>query len=153
MGRLSLIGKRLPMNGTVLMDSMAALATLVFVTYGGWTLPLAQAPSPAPQAVEFNIEASRFKYEPSRIEVTQGDRVRIVVHSDDGTHGFSIKKLKINKLIPQGGAPVTIEFVAGEPGSYEIVCSEECGTGHMEMKGLLVVVPRDSASLPSSIAP
>jgi heme/copper-type cytochrome/quinol oxidase subunit 2 len=54
-------------------------------------------------------------------------------------HGLSIKKLKVNKMIPRGGQPVTIDFVAAAPGTYEILCSEECGEGHESMAGTLVV--------------
>jgi heme/copper-type cytochrome/quinol oxidase subunit 2 len=37
---------------------------------------------------------------------------------------------------------VPIEFVASTAGTYEILCSEECGDGHESMKGSLVVVAK-----------
>ena len=54
-------------------------------------------------------------------------------------HGLQIKKFNVNKIVPRGGAPVTIDFVASAPGTYEILCSEECGDGHDAMQGTLVV--------------
>ena len=54
----------------------------------------------------------RFAFEPATIEVTEGERVRLVVRSADGVHGIGIKKFKVNKPVPRGGKPVTIEFVA-----------------------------------------
>jgi cytochrome c oxidase subunit 2 len=90
-----------------------------------------------PRVIE--VVAKRFEFEPARIEVTEGERVRLVVTSADGVHGIEIKKFKVAKLIPRGGKPVTIEFVASAAGEYPIVCSENCGDGHEDMKGMLSV--------------
>lgn len=99
-------------------------------------------PGHAQAKKEFELTAKRFAFEPARIEVTQGDAVKITVKSADSTHGFEIKKLKLNKGVPKGGGPVVIEFVATQAGEFEIACSEYCGKGHKQMKGLLVVTPR-----------
>jgi cytochrome c oxidase subunit 2 len=97
-----------------------------------------QAPATTePRVIE--ITAKRFTFEPARIEVTEGERVRLVVKSADGVHGLKIEKFRVNKLIPRGEKPVTIDFVASAPGTYEILCSEECGDGHDAMQGTLVV--------------
>ena len=95
------------------------------------------ATASAPRVIE--VVAKRFEFEPARIEVTEGERVRLVVTSGDGIHGIEIKKFKVEKIIPRGGKPVTIEFVASAAGEYPIVCSEKCGDGHEEMKGMLSV--------------
>jgi cytochrome c oxidase subunit 2 len=106
-----------------------------------------QDPATAPQRAgqggaaprEIEVTAKRYEFEPSTIEVAEGERVRLLIKSADGVHGLQIKKFNVNKLIPRGGKPVTIEFVASAPGTYEILCSEECGEGHDSMKGSLVV--------------
>ena len=84
----------------------------------------------------------RFAFEPARVEVTEGERIRLVVTSGDGVHGLEIKKFKVNKKVPRGGDKITIDFVASAPGEYPIVCSEYCGNGHEEMKGTLVVAAK-----------
>ena len=89
-----------------------------------------------------SVVATRFAFEPTRIEVTEGERVRLVLTSGDGVHGVEIKKFKVNKKIPRGGDPVTIEFVASAAGKFPILCSEYCGEGHDAMKGVLVVVAK-----------
>ena len=94
----------------------------------------------APRVIE--VVAKRFTFEPARIEVADGERVRLQVTSADGVHGLQIKTFRVNKLIPRGGKPVTIDFVATGPGTYEILCSEECGDGHESMTGTLVVVAK-----------
>ena len=95
------------------------------------------ATASAPRVVE--VTAKRFTFEPAKIEVTEGERVRLVVKSADGVHGLQIKKFRVNKMVPRGGQTVNIDFVAAAPGTYEILCSEECGEGHDAMTGTLVV--------------
>ncbi|MFH1726631.1 MAG: DUF5777 family beta-barrel protein, partial [Elusimicrobiota bacterium] len=91
----------------------------------------------------FEVTAERFRFTPERIEVHEGDRVVITVRSADRTHGFAIKKLGIKHVVPRGGEPVTVSFVADRPGEFSVTCSEYCGSGHRKMKATLVVVPRD----------
>ena len=57
-----------------------------------------------PRTIE--VVAKRFSFEPGRVEVTEGERVRLVVKSGDGVHGVEIKKFKVNKKIPRGGSMV-----------------------------------------------
>ena len=59
--------------------------------------------------------------------------------SADGVHGVEIKKLKIKKEVPRGGESVTIDFTPTTEGDFPILCSEYCGNGHHDMKGMLVV--------------
>lgn len=99
--------------------------------------------TPEPRVIE--IVAKRFAFEPSVIEVTVGERVRLMVRSGDGLHGIEIKKFKISKEIPRGAKPVVIEFTADEAGQFPILCSEYCGDGHDDMMGTLVVLARDAA--------
>lgn len=94
------------------------------------------------EARTIEVVAKRFTFEPARIEVAEGERVRLIVTSADGVHGIEIKKFKVNKKIPRGGEPVTIDFVASAAGEYPILCSEYCGNGHEDMKGMLVVAAK-----------
>jgi cytochrome c oxidase subunit 2 len=103
-----------------------------------------QDPAAASAPREIPVVARRFTFEPARVEVTEGERIRLVVSSADGVHGVEIKKFKVNKKVPRGGETVTIDFVASAPGEYPILCSEYCGNGHDEMKGTLVVAAKGS---------
>lgn len=94
----------------------------------------------APRVIE--VVAKRFAFEPARIEVTEGERVKLLVKSGDGVHGIEIKKFKVDKKVPRGGDPITIEFVASTAGEFPILCSEYCGDGHEDMKGMLVVAAK-----------
>lgn len=90
-----------------------------------------------------DVIASQFEFEPSTISVVEGDTVRLRIRSADRTHGIGIKAFRVKSLIPRAGETITVEFVAGRVGRFDITCSEYCGTGHREMKGKLVVLARE----------
>ena len=116
------------------------IALAVLVGAAAWTVNGA-ARQDAPR--EIDVVARRFAFEPARIEVAVGERVRLRVVSADGVHGLEIKKFKVKKEIPRGTTPVIIEFTASEAGEFPILCSEYCGDGHEDMQGQLVVLTRD----------
>jgi cytochrome c oxidase subunit 2 len=93
-------------------------------------------------ARRFEVTASRYRFEPSRIEVTQGDVVDLVLRSADTDHGLAIKAYKVKVPIPKGGEPVAVSFVASRAGTFPIECSEYCGSGHKRMRGEMVVAER-----------
>jgi cytochrome c oxidase subunit 2 len=121
-------------------DSVAAAGTALLLGAAAMSHQQDPAAASAPRTIE--VVASKFRFEPSRIEVTEGERVKLVVKSADGVHGVEIKKFKVNKRVPRGGEPITIEFVAATAGEFPIMCSEYCGDGHEDMKGVLVVVAK-----------
>lgn len=132
------------MSVHVVRDGLATIVTALIV-YAGVTA--APAPSRPRQSVEprtIEVVAKRFAFVPSKIEVTEGETVRLVVRSADGMHGLEIKKLKVSEEIPRGAEPITIEFTANAVGEFEIACSAFCGKGHEDMRGKLVVLPRET---------
>ena len=87
---------------------------------------------------EFRIEARQFLFDPGVIEVSKGDRVRLVITSVDVPHGFSILEYGINERLDVG-KPKVIEFVADKESTFTSFCSVACGAGHGSMKGQLIV--------------
>ena len=109
-------------------------------------IPGPSAGTPALQNPErrvIEITVKRYEFVPPSVEVVQGERVRFVVKSGDGLHGFGIMWFDVSKEIPRGET-VNIDFVADAPGEFPILCTEFCGDGHEEMKGVLVVKARDA---------
>lgn len=105
-------------------------------------LPAGAASSAAEATQRVEVTASRYKFEPARIEVRQGDVVELVLRSADTEHGLAIKAYAVKVAIPKGGETVGVSFVASRPGTFPIECSEYCGSGHKRMKGELVVVEK-----------
>lgn len=86
----------------------------------------------------FDVTAKKWEFNPHTIGVRLGDTVRLIVKSEDVSHGFSIPDFKVNQTI-NAGETATIEFVADKKGSFTFSCSVYCGTGHGNMKGTLIV--------------
>lgn len=98
------------------------------------------------------VTATRFAFEPSEIEATEGEPLRIIVRSGDGLHGFEIRDFHVSRDVPRGGEPVVIEFTPTTPGRFPILCSVYCGDGHEGMRGALVVRARDPGGAAPSAA-
>ena len=122
---------------------------LVICLVGALMASFAQSREAASQTNEpriVEVVVRRFAFEPATIEAVEGERLRVLVRSADGPHGFEVKKFKVSKEIPRGTEPVAIEFTASEVGTFPILCSLFCGDGHAEMKGTLVVSARPAAN-------
>ena len=99
-------------------------------------LVTALAAQQAPRVID--VKAKKYDFDPSVIEVQEGERVVLRVTSTDRLHGIGIKKFGISREVPKGQT-VDVEFVASTAGTYKVVCTEECGKGHDDMVGTLVV--------------
>ncbi len=84
------------------------------------------------------VMASRYKFSPDPIVVKFGEKVRLVVTSQDVSHGLAITGFKVNVSIPAGRA-ASVEFVADKKGTFHIYCSVYCGPGHGHMHGKFIV--------------
>jgi cytochrome c oxidase subunit 2 len=123
------------------LDCVAGLGMAILIYTGISATPVpVRARQSEPRVVE--VVARKFAFDPPRIEVTEGETVRLMVRSADGVHGVGIKKFKVSEEVPRGGTPVIIEFTANAAGEFEILCSEYCGKGHEEMAAMLVVKAR-----------
>ena len=123
------------MEGNHLLNTdwrRSALA-MPFVALG---LVVSLAAQQAPRVIE--VKAKKYDFEPSTIEVQQGERVVLRVTSTDRLHGIGIKKFGVSKEVPKGET-VDVEFVASSAGTYKVLCTEDCGKGHDDMVGTLVV--------------
>jgi len=102
-------------------------------------LPAGAVSSAAEATQRVEVTASRYAFDPARIEVRQGDVVELVLRSADTDHGLAIKAYAVKVAIPKGGETVGVSFVASHVGTFPIECSEYCGSGHKKMRGELVV--------------
>ncbi len=115
---------------------------------------LAGDASPAPR--EITIMARQYGYEPSRIVLDSGERVRLRLASEDVVHGFYLDGHDLEAEIRPGTVGFRVrhpssetafrqveevEFTVGAPGKYHYRCSVTCGTLHPFMLGELVVRP------------
>ena len=96
-----------------------------------------QAPIMRPWAVT----ASRYHFDPPRIEVFQDDLVKIDLRTDDIAHSMTIDAYRIAKRVSPGQS-VTFEFRADQPGIFPYYCNLQLEDGCRQMRGELLVKPR-----------
>jgi len=120
------------------MKKYAAFTVLVVLIAGGAALlqPRAAKADATPRVIE--VHAKRFGFTPDQIQVKKGETVKIHLISDDVTHGFFSKPLKLDEVVSPD-APVDIAVTATETGKYTIICDHFCGAGHGNM-GMSIVV-------------
>ena len=73
------------------------------------------------------------------IAVPAGREVELIIRSQDVTHSFFVRELRLKQdAVP--GMEIHMHFNANDPGDYEIVCSQLCGLGHYRMHSVLTVM-------------
>jgi heme/copper-type cytochrome/quinol oxidase subunit 2 len=95
----------------------------------------------APNRREITLAARNYRFAPDRIEVTQGDLVRLVIRSEDNAYSFAIDEYRIVRRVPPGGT-TTFEFRADRPGTFRFYSNLTNDSAHAEMEGQLVVRPQ-----------
>lgn len=95
-------------------------------------------PPPPPAGKIIEIKASQWKFEPDTITVKKGESVKLIITSQDVTHGFSLPAFNIQETL-KPGQTVTVEFVPDKAGTFPFRCTVFCGSGHSGMDGTLIV--------------
>jgi heme/copper-type cytochrome/quinol oxidase subunit 2 len=95
----------------------------------------------SPAVRPWQISASRYRFDPPRIEVFQDDLVKVELRTEDIAHSLTIDAYRIAKRVSPG-QPVTFEFRADQPGTFPFYCNLQIDDGCRRMRGELVVKPR-----------
>ena len=89
-----------------------------------------------PQVIE--IKAKKFEFTPNEITLKKGQPVVLRLTTEDRTHGFFLKPLKIDAdIVPD--KPTDVAVTPETSGTYTAICDHYCGTGHGMMKMKIVV--------------
>jgi len=93
----------------------------------------------SPQRRTFEVVARRYSFSPGRIEVQEGDLVKIIFSTQDIPHSFTIDEpLRIAKRATPGQAAV-FEFRAAPAGTYTFYCNLTAEEGCKKMRGELII--------------
>jgi len=139
-------------SGSPLLEVVWTVLPTVLVIgmfYYGWTsyLSLRTVPKNAMQVkAEARMWSWDFIYENGRhsgkLYVPVGQPVQVNLESEDVVHGFYVPAFRIKRdVVP--GMKNHVWFVATAPGSYDLFCSQYCGTGHSAMITTIEAVPPD----------
>jgi cytochrome c oxidase subunit 2 len=84
------------------------------------------------------IHAKRYQFEPSIVTLKRGETVKLLLTSEDRTHGFMVRPLGIDTDI-EPGKITAITIRPEKAGTYTTICDHYCGLGHNGMKMKIVV--------------
>ncbi len=85
-----------------------------------------------------NITAKRFGFSPNQVILKKGETVTLHLTSEDVTHGFFMRALKIDEIIdPEKPTDVTI--TPQTAGTFTTICDHFCGANHGNMNMKIVV--------------
>jgi cytochrome c oxidase subunit 2 len=85
------------------------------------------------------ITAKRFQFSPDQITLKKGETVKIRLVSEDVTHGFFLRPLKIDEEVSPG-QPTEITLTPEKTGTFTTICDHFCGANHGNMKMTIDVV-------------
>ena len=96
------------------------------------------APVKADNLPVIEIRAKRFAFSPDKITLKKGQTVKLRLHSEDVTHGFFLRPLKLDEEIPAGQTTDVI-VTPKEAGTFTTICDHFCGANHGNMNMTIVV--------------
>jgi cytochrome c oxidase subunit 2 len=111
-------------------------------TFGVTHPQLASAPEGNPVGIDSADPHSADDLVTSELVVPAGREIDLRLQAQDVIHGFSVPELRLKQnAVP--GENIHIHFTPTTPGTYAILCTQLCGTGHYRMNANLRVLPPD----------
>lgn len=95
-----------------------------------------QRPAPAPRHVA--VVMKKYAITPAEIRLQQGETIQFEVITEDAQHGFTVAALGINEPV-NPGRPAIFTYTAAKKGTFQIECGIICGSGHDDMRAVLIV--------------
>jgi heme/copper-type cytochrome/quinol oxidase subunit 2 len=120
----------------------AILVLFVFGDSGSGAEPLKIEVFAKQYSWSFGYPAQGNAFSKSEVHVPVGEPVEFEMHSQDVIHAFWVPEWKIKVETP----PAQIATAAVTPektGTFQVICSEQCGIAHYAMRAKLVVEPED----------
>ena len=121
------------------------LVLLAFTLVAAGAVTFVETPSAIaqePARHEFTIKVKKHEFSQTRIEVAQGDIVRITLVAEDVPHSFTVDAYRIAKRAAPG-KDVTFEFRADRAGTFPFYCNlTNDDPGCKKTRGELIVSAR-----------
>jgi cytochrome c oxidase subunit 2 len=84
------------------------------------------------------LHTSNWAFSPSIIRLKKGEDVSLHLMGMEGNHGLAIPGLGISERMDQGGMKM-VKVPTDTSGTFEFFCSEQCGVGHSDMQGTIII--------------
>ena len=98
--------------------------------------PAQKVSAQEPKVIE--ITAKRFGFTPDTVKLKKGETVKLRLHSEDVTHGFFSRQLKIDEEV-EPGKTTEVTLTPQTAGTFKTICDHFCGAGHGNMAMTIVV--------------
>lgn len=100
-----------------------SILVLVCFTFASWYLRAQDAH----RTIE--VHAKRYSFSPAEITIKEGEKVTLLLTTDDVAHSLVIHGLNVNKDITRGH-PAKVVITSDKEGDFAGQCGHFCGSGH-----------------------
>jgi heme/copper-type cytochrome/quinol oxidase subunit 2 len=135
--RLKLLGA-----GATLAALAAILILFVFGDSGSGAEPLKIEVFAKQYSWSFGYPAQGNAFSKKEVHVPVGEPIEFEMHSQDVIHAFWVPEWKIKVDTPPAQI-ATASVTPEKTGTFQVICSEQCGIAHFAMHAKLVVEPAD----------
>jgi cytochrome c oxidase subunit 2 len=112
-----------------------AIAAIVFLA----ALAASATPGRSEGRPQVIVHAKRFTFTPAEITLKKGQTTKLILISEDVTHGLVVEGLGIHAEI-QKGRKTVLTVTPPQTGDFAGSCSIFCGSGHRDMEFMIHVV-------------
>jgi cytochrome c oxidase subunit II len=129
------------LRGPLFWVAVIAGVAITYKTLSPWPL-VAHAQSAKAPDVVIKATGHQWRWELSQDTVNAGQEIEFQVTSEDVNHGFAIYKNKTQLLTQTQAMPGYVNklrYKFAEPGEYQVLCLEYCGTAHHGMFAKILV--------------
>jgi cytochrome c oxidase subunit 2 len=123
-------------GSNLLKYSLAAMLPVTLMMVLTFAAPGPARADDGPRVIE--ITAKRFGFTPNQITLKKGETVKLRLTSEDVTHGFFMRALKIDEEIDPGKT-TEITLTPQTTGTFVTICDHFCGVDHGNMNMKIVV--------------
>ena len=141
--------KEAPTHSTILEVTWTSIPVVLvaMIFYTSFTTYMDMKRSPG-NAYDIRVHAQKWNWNfeypdgtiTDKLHVPVDRPVRLTMDSRDVIHSFYVPAFR-NKMDVVPGRYTTTWFRAVEPGEFDLVCAEYCGTGHSDMLSKVIVHP------------
>ncbi|PYI53147.1 plastocyanin/azurin family copper-binding protein [Paenibacillus flagellatus] len=117
-----------------LLYVLALVAVLAVISACGKKEESSAPAATGPVSGELKITATNWQFDQKEYKVKKGDTMKVTLDSKEGAHA-----IKINGINVDVGTNKSKDVTFDKAGTYDIICSQPCGTGHATMKAKLIV--------------
>jgi cytochrome c oxidase subunit 2 len=121
-----------------MMSATPLLTIAVTLSLIALTLLASTSSVRADEVPVVEITAKRFAFSPDKITLKKGQTVKLRLHSEDVTHGFFLRPLKLDEEIP-AGETIDVTVTPQTAGTFTTICDHFCGANHGNMNMTIVV--------------